>query len=192
MSAIAVAALVLAAVWLVALTVVVMLLVRQVGLVTIRLDRAREQSSPVNDGLATGSDLPESAVGVLPEDAEPAYLLILAAGCHPCRELADSMHDMPLSRAVAIVSGRLDRAADLAGRLPRWLPATFDPQAATIVEELHVSTTPFVFEVRDGRIAAKAVVRGADHLASFLVRSQDLERRPASDHLEVTASARRV
>ncbi len=38
---------------------------------------------------------------------------------------------------MAIVSGEADRAAELAGRLPDWLPASLDPDAAEISDALN-------------------------------------------------------
>lgn len=178
MSDLAVAALALVAVWLLALTVVVMLVVRQVALVTIRLDRGRDQAAPVRDGLPIGSELPPAAVEVVPaQDAGPSFLLILAAICGPCRELARSLRDLPLAgRAAAVISGSPDLAAELAAQLPDGIRVVLDPAAEAVVSELAISTTPFVFEVRDGRIAAKVAVQGPEHLSSFVGDSLDDRR----------------
>jgi hypothetical protein len=185
MSGLAVAALAFAAVWLASLTVVAILVVRQIGLITIRLDRARAEGAPVLDGLAVGTPLPAVADASLPPDTGgPRYLLILAAVCGPCRELADGMHRFPLAgRATAVISGFDDLAAELATRVPDGVRVVTDPVAAAVADALAVSTTPFVFEVREGRVGAKAVLRGPEHLEAFLERSR------GSYPLEVIAHA---
>jgi len=59
MSALAIAALVLVCVWLGVLTLVVVLLVRQIGLLTVRLSVADRALSVDNDGPEVGSSVPE-------------------------------------------------------------------------------------------------------------------------------------
>ena len=86
MSALAIAALVLVCIWLGVLTLVVVLLVRQVGLLTVRLSTAAQTISLDDDRPEVGSGLPEDVAELMPED-EPAYLGIISAGCDPCRGL---------------------------------------------------------------------------------------------------------
>ena len=64
MSALAIVALVLACVWLGVLTFVVVLLVRQVGLLTVRLSMATQAISLDDDGPEVGSILPEDVAEV--------------------------------------------------------------------------------------------------------------------------------
>ena len=78
MSARAIAALVLVCIWLGVLTLVLVLLVRQVGLLTVRLSVAGEAASLDNDGPEIGSSVPEDVAVVLPDQAEEhAYLLLI-------------------------------------------------------------------------------------------------------------------
>ena len=65
MSALAIAALVLVCAWLGVLTFVVMLLVRQVGLLTVRFSMATQAMSLDDDGPDIGSSLPEDVAEVI-------------------------------------------------------------------------------------------------------------------------------
>jgi hypothetical protein len=65
---------------------VIVLLVRQVGLLTVRLSMATQAISLDDDGPDVGSSLPEDVAEVVPEGG-PAYVLLTSAGRDPCREL---------------------------------------------------------------------------------------------------------
>src|SRR5918993_3054717 len=92
MSALAIAALVLVCIWLGVLTLVVVLLVRQIGLLTVRLSVAGEATSLDNDGPEIGSSVPEDVAVVLPDQAEEhAYLLLISSTCLPCWELVSDL-----------------------------------------------------------------------------------------------------
>ena len=65
MSALAIAALVLVCLWLGVLTLVVVLLVRQIGLLTVRLSVSGQVSSLDDDGPEVGSAVPEHVASVL-------------------------------------------------------------------------------------------------------------------------------
>jgi len=170
MSFAAQAALIFASIWIGVLTVVCMLLVRQLGLVTVRLDRASDRSAPVQDGLDVGAPIPPTLASALPHaNGEGFYLLIVGAMCGPCRELADDLHDTPDDRRViAIVSGHEEHAQSLAAMLPPAIEVVRDPLAARVVELLEVEITPFVFEIKLGRVTGKAAIRDADHFLAFL------------------------
>ena len=119
MSALAIVALVLACVWLGVLTFVVVLLVRQVGLLTVRLSMATQAISLDDDGPEVGSILPEDVAEVMP-DGERAYLLLISASCEPCRELVVELDGHQFEQSVvALVPGRQEQASELAALLPR-------------------------------------------------------------------------
>ncbi len=119
MSALAIAALVLVCIWLGVLTLVVVLLVRQIGLLTVRLSVASQAFSLDDDGPEVGIDLPEEVTSVLPELKEGrAYLLLISAGCTPCRELVadldgtvSSRESWPSCRAARNRRGRWRRSS---------------------------------------------------------------------------------
>jgi len=169
MSPLELTAVVVVAAWLAAVTLVTLLLVRQVGLVTVRLDRDLQGAAPVEDGLEVGDPVPEPVRAWLDGRGGPQFILILGAVCGPCRELAADLEDRSVgSPVLAIISGNPSSARTLQEALPAAIPSMLDPTAHAAVRALAISTTPFVFEVRGGRIAAKAALRGAEHLERFI------------------------
>lgn len=169
MSALAIAALVLVCVWLGVLTLVVMLLVRQVGLLTVRLSTATQAMSLDADGPEIGSALPEDVAEVMPEES-PAYLLLISAGCDPCRELAAELDGHSFEQSVvALVPGREEQASELAALLPHNTRAVFDPEATELAESLDLESTPFALEIKRGTITKKAhLFGGASALMQFM------------------------
>ena len=169
MSALAIAALVLVCAWLGVLTFVVMLLVRQVGLLTVRLSIATRATSLDEDGPEVGSSLPEDVAEVMPEK-ERAYLLLISEGCDPCRELVAELDGHRFEqKMVALVPGREEQAAELAALLPQDIKVVLDPEAIQLVESLDLESTPFVLEVEDGVVTRKVhLFGGASALIEFV------------------------
>jgi len=169
MSALAIAALVLVCAWLGVLTFVVVLLVRQIGLLTVRLSMAQQAISLDDDGPEIGSSLPEDVAEVMPEE-EPAYLLLISASCDPCRELAGDLEGHRFEQSVvALVPGRQEQADGLAALLPPGVRAVFDPEATQLAESLELETTPFVLEVESGKVTRKVHLYGdASALIEFV------------------------
>lgn len=172
MSTLAVIAMALAGVWLGALTLAVLAMVRQVALVTLRLDRADEARDL--DGLSIGSAVPDEVASVLPAGAHArTFLLMLEADCGPCRDLADGLHDQRFDeRIVAIVAGDETRAASIASRLPETFAAVMGAPAAAAVKALDVATSPFLFLVENGEIAGKNGPRNAAHFRALVTGEQ--------------------
>jgi hypothetical protein len=169
MSALAIAALVLVCAWLGVLTFVVMLLVRQVGLLTVRVSIATRATSLDEDGPEIGTSLPEDVAEVMPEK-ERAYLLLISEGCDPCRELVAELDGHRFEqKIVALVPGREEQAAELAALLPSNIKVVLDPEAIQLVESLDLESTPFVLEVEDGIVTRKVhLFGGATALIEFV------------------------
>jgi hypothetical protein len=169
MSALAIAALVLVCAWLGILTFVVVLLVRQVGLLTVRLSMATQAMSLDDDGPEIGSSLPEDVAEVMPE-GERAYLLLISAGCDPCRELVAELDGHHFEqKVVALVPGRQEQAGELAALLPPGMRVVLDPVATQLTESLDLESTPFVLEVRSGTVTRKVhLFGGASALVEFV------------------------
>ena len=145
MSALAIAALVLVCIWLGVLTLVVVLLVRQIGLLTVRLSVASQAFSLDNDGPEVGSSLPEEVTSVVPELMEErAFLLLISSSCTPCRELvADLQGEQHFEqRIVALVPGHEDQAREMAALLPSGIRVVLDPDAARVAEAIDLESTP--------------------------------------------------
>ena len=171
MSALAVAALVLVCVWLGVLTLVAVLLVRQVGLLTLRLSVAGQALAVENDGPEVGTNLPEDVTSALPDlEAERAYLLLISAGCTPCRELVADIGDRSFEQMiVALVPGDEERGGELASLLPSGIQAVLDPEATRLAEALELQSTPFALELERGKVTRKAYLyEGASDLIEFV------------------------
>jgi hypothetical protein len=171
MSALAIAALVLVCIWLGTLTLVVVLLVRQIGLLTVRLSVASQAFSLDDDGPQVGSTLPEEVTSMVPELMEErAYLLLVSAGCTPCRELVVDLGGHRFEqKVVALVPGRPEQAREMAALLPSDMRTVLDPQAAGVANALKLESTPFALEVERGTVTGKAYLHeGASDLIAFV------------------------
>jgi hypothetical protein len=170
-SGIAVAALVLVCVWLGVLSFVVVLLVRQIGLLTVRLSVAGQALSLDNDGPEVGSKVPEEVASVLsnPEEGR-AYLLLVSATCAPCRQLVADIGERHFEQAiVALVPGSEQVAGELASLLPSGIQAVLDPDASRLAEALKIHSTPFALETVNGTVTRKSYLyAGAPDLTEFV------------------------
>jgi hypothetical protein len=169
MSALAIVALVLVCAWLGVLTFVVVLLVRQIGLLTVRLSVATQAISLDDDGPEVGSALPEDVAEVMPAD-ERAYLLLISASCEPCRELVVELDGHRFEQSVvALVPGREEQAGELAALLPPGIRVVLDPEATQLAESLDLESTPFAIEVEGGTVTSKVhLFGGASALLEFV------------------------
>jgi hypothetical protein len=171
MSALAIAALVLVCIWLGVLTLVVILLVRQIGLLTVRLSVAGEATPLDNDGPEIGSSVPEDVAVVLPDQAEEhAYLLLVSSTCTPCWELVADLGERRFEqKIVALVPGHGEKAGELAALLPSGIQVVLDPEATRLAGALQLESTPFVLEVGHGTVTRKAYLHeGASDLVAFV------------------------
>ena len=172
MSTLASAALILICIWLGVLTLVVVLVVRQIGLLTVRLSVAGEATPLDDDGPEVGSSLPEDVISVLPDQEEdPAYLLLISSTCTPCRELVADLQGKHRfeQKIVALVPGPEEMASELAALLPSGIRAVLDPQATELAEALDLDSTPFALEVDRGTVTRKAFLHeGASDLIEFV------------------------
>lgn len=139
--------------WLALLSLVCLLLVRQIGLMTVRLDRMTDLG-PRDTGFGPdiGTRLPDQFEHVLGDFGEErGYLLFLDADCVPCRRLAEELADAGVADDIdiaALVAGPPALATDLANLLPASVPVTGDPAASELARSLDVRATPFALEVR--------------------------------------------
>jgi hypothetical protein len=171
MSGLAIAALVLLCVWLGVLSLVVVLLVRQIGLLTVRLSVAGQALSLDNDGPKVGSKVPEEIASALPDlEGEHAYLLLLSATCNPCRELIADISERHFQQTiVALVPGHEESVDELASLFPPGMRIVLDPEATRLAEAIMINSTPFAIEVKSGTVTRKAYLfDGAPDLIEFI------------------------
>lgn len=188
MNGLAVVALVLAGIWLGILTLVVVLLVRQIGLLTVRLSVVGQAPDLDNDGPEVGSNVPEEVAFALPEvGGERAYILLISASCTPCRELVVGIrqHDFEQT-VVALVPGDEELADELAALLPSGVRAVRDPEARRLAGALGISSTPFAVEVEHGTVTRKAYLYdGASDLIEFVEAKKIPSRAEANPTVKV-------
>ncbi|MGH3144634.1 MAG: hypothetical protein ACRDTR_02420 [Rubrobacter sp.] len=171
MNALAITALVLVCAWLGILTFVVVLLVRQIGLLTVRLSVTGGASSLDDDGPEVGSSVPEAVASVMPDGAEEhAFLLLVSSTCTPCWEMVADLGEHRFEqKIVALVPGREEQAGDLAALLPSSMRVVLDPEASRLAGALQLESTPFVLEVEYGTVTRKAYLyEGASDLVAFV------------------------
>jgi hypothetical protein len=184
-------AVVAAAVWMAVLSLVVLLLVRQIGILTVRLGGGESQPQQAYSGIAIGSSLPDGVAQALPSlNGDVTYVLMLGASCPPCREVAAGLEKPARAgRVIVALTGPDDLAAGFSDLLPGGIEVVRDPGASAVHDGLEAATTPFVVEVVDGTITGKAVVRGAQHLLAFMTKPDTpgtIRQQPAPT-LEVVA-----
>lgn len=162
MSVLEVAAVIAVAVWLAVLTLVALLVLRQVGLLTAWI----QQRTPVTeDGLDIGTEVPEPAIELLPKLGESlGYVLFLSGDCQPCREFvldlgrSEEMRNILDAHPVAAaVTGRDAQADEVARLIPGWIEVIRNQEAVVITESFQAQSTPSVFEVERGRVTGRAV-----------------------------------
>lgn len=190
MSALAIAALVLVSAWIGVLTLVVVLLVRQVGLLTVRLSAAGQAISVENDGPEVGDRIPENVAAALPDLREDrAHLLLVSSTCDPCRELVADISDRRFDgdNIVALVPGEGEQAADFAGLFPSGIRTVGDPEATELAGLLGIESTPFALEVERGTVTKKAYLfDGAADLMRFVGDEEGLAEAPARSFVEIS------
>lgn len=165
MNGLEIAALVAATIWLSVLTLLFLVLVRQVGLVTAWARRSASAATIGDDGIEIGVDVPAPAVEVAPQlEDEFAYLLFLAGNCQPCREFADDAGNSEevaqiqnSARVVATVQGGGAQADEVARMLPGWMDVVQEPGAAKIAKSFEVQATPMIYEVSGGKVTGRAI-----------------------------------
>lgn len=174
MSGLGISALVLTGVWIGILTLVVLLVVRQIALLTVRLDHVR--TGPAfdfgNDGLEVGSQVPEEVTAALPElKTDLTYLLLVSATCNPCRTLVSELQGQGFAserNIIALVPGRDELADGLVTMLPPGIPSIRDPQASALAKSLQIQSTPFALKVEEGIVTRKAYLHSAADLAQLI------------------------
>lgn len=162
MSALAILAIALVSVWLATLSIVAALLVRQVALLSKRLD-----PDYAMDGLLLGRRIPDWLSDLLPD--ESGALLFLGASCNPCRKLAYDLGGLDVDQpVVAVIEGGGETSEKLAHDLPSSFKVLTGEMAELAFSDLGLETTPFLFWVDRRKIVNKAVPRGAPHFLSLL------------------------
>jgi hypothetical protein len=172
MSTLETIALASAAAWMAMLSLVVLLLVRQIGILTVRLERDEQPPEQAYGGIEIGRAIPTTVADALPAlNGAPTYVVLVDASCPPCRELAaDLERPAAAGRVIVALTGPDQLSTAFCDLLPNGIEVVRDPEASVVHEGLSVSTTPFVVEVTGDTVTGKAAVRGGPHLLAFMTK----------------------
>lgn len=163
-------ALVGAVVWMGILTVVVVLVVRQIAILTSRLERGVFHDMGA-DGPEIGTALDEAVLTALPRlrSSTNSYVLLMSATCGPCREVAPALGDLGIEpRVITLLPGREELAEPMAKELPGHFDVVRDPLASQLADKLQIESTPFALQVKAGAVAGKTYIREAKDLANLI------------------------
>jgi hypothetical protein len=164
-TALATAALIAAAAWLAALTVMVLAMVRQVGLLTSWAQNSHDAGTAAEAGLNVGEELPASVGAISPDLASGlAYVVFLGGNCQPCREFAseagratelkEPLGPFPI---LAAITGADREADEIVRNLPSWFGVVTGEDAATLTNDFEVRSTPYVYEVEGNAVTGRAI-----------------------------------
>lgn len=168
-----------AALWMGFLTLVVLLLVRQVGLIAARLEESSTLFSLADDGLSVGTKVPDDAILLLPDLAAGVrHIVVMSASCAPCRTLVTDLNAHPPTRDfIAIMPGREQQAQTMIDFLPPGARPVTDPDAKELSNLLRVRSTPFGLQVTNGIVTSKRFLTSASDLRRLMSDStEDRER----------------
>lgn len=180
MSTLEIVLIVFAGMWLLVLSLVTILVIRQIALISVRLDQNMQTVVPEEDGLDVGSEVPSEIRLLIPElDDTLHYVMLISATCETCRELAPKFKGLGLDIPVTVlVPGNSVAARELAAELPSEWRVLYDPLATDVANRLGITLTPFMIQVQWSIVNGKAYLHSEDDLVSFINgrESSDAER----------------
>jgi hypothetical protein len=161
--------------WLLVLTLAVLVLARQLSVVSLRLMRSDGTVDVSEDGPELGSELPVRWRELLAAPASTT-LLLLSATCVTCRDVVDGLSkSSPAQPLVVLLSGGNEVAESMAQRLSPLsrvrvvrgeLPAEFGA-------DLQIKSVPFGLVVSaEGTVTSKGYVYNAASFVGALVRDE--------------------
>ncbi len=157
-------------VWMAILTVVMVLVIRQIAILTSRLERGVFHDMGA-DGPEIGVALDDDVLTALPRlrfDTN-SYVLLMSATCGPCREVAPALARLGIEPAViTLLPGRAELAEPMAKDLPDHFEVVRDPMASQLADKLQIESTPFALQVKAGAVAGKTYIREAKDLANLV------------------------
>lgn len=145
--------------WLATVTIGILLCVRQLAIVTKRLDVIGGPPAAGDAGLAVGMPVPTVVEPLLAAKEDGALILLMSATCGPCRVVADELRqDGFETPVVVLMPGPEETASEIASLLPATVDVVRDPKASELGRALQISLTPFAVAVREGWIVGKSYV----------------------------------
>lgn len=152
-------------VWVLVLTLVVVLLARQLSILSFRIIKDDKNNSFdfSQDGPELGTELSPTWLASL--DLERGgTLVVMSATCESCRQVVDGLHGLGrVPHLVALLSGAGEIADSMAARLSTVDGVTVvrERTAERFAEEFGIKSVPFALTVQGGRIQSKGFVYNA-------------------------------
>lgn len=160
-----VAALVILGVWCVGMSVVILTLVRQVSLISVRLDL--QMRLPDLGDVGSGPDVGHRVdVPMLQRFGDDFVAVAITGTCSSCYAFLDSLQgsdplDPPL---VLLLAGRGPGTREAASLVPDWVSVVRDPDASQVGRQLELSRTLVALHIRGGEIVGRATITNRDDL----------------------------
>lgn len=152
--------------WGVLVSIILILLVRQVSLMSVRLNLLMRMPdlSEFGIGPELGTTIPGSASDILPENG---VILALSATCESCHTVASTLprrsEDLP-GALVVLLTGRGKPAKELRLKIPDWVKVLRDPDASKLGRELELSRTLWALRLQDNVVVGHADVSTGEDL----------------------------
>lgn len=160
----------LLAVWSATLTFAIVLLFRQVALLSVRtvlagIRHGASVSGP-EPGMAIAADLIDR-FGI--PAAGPAYVLGLAVNCNSCREIAAELDKVPSDDALIVaVTGDAESWDRFRSLLPDDVRVVAEPEASELLDRLSIRGRPLVVSINAGVIVSTGYIRTIEDLTTFI------------------------
>lgn len=145
--------------WLALLTCVIVLIFRQLALITERLEFIGPGVTMFQDGPADNTELPDSVATPLALKPEAAWIILLSATCSTCHDIAGdfAQHGLPSKeRWIALVPGEGGHQDELIRLLPDAVDVITGDTGYAVSSELQIERSPFLLAVHGNRVIGKA------------------------------------
>lgn len=188
MNGLEITALIVVASWLGVLSLVLILVIRQVSLLDIQIGESGLSFHPPQEGLSIGAPLPDGVRQVLPDTSEkPVHLLLLSTTCSLCNQLSVALQDQIFHKVeiVVLITGQNDLAQAMSSGWPPNIRAIHNPEAAKIAQLLKVRSIPFVMKLEHGTVVDKDYVRNSTSLLNAFSSSTAVDSNVISVSKEV-------
>jgi hypothetical protein len=156
--------------WLAVLSFLMLLCIRQVTILTQRVETLAGPPPSSDGGIPVGMPIPAAARRVADEDGIGNIVLLMSATCGPCAEVATGLTNAGFERPLTLLMPGPEEAAErLLATIPESFDVIRDPEAKELADRLGISMTPFALAVKDGWVVGKSYINTADDL----IRLQD-------------------
>jgi hypothetical protein len=159
-------ALILVGIWLAAITLALVLVVRQIGLLTVRLSIAVPHYDMDQSGPDVGTELPAKVMQTIGPATPARDVVFFSATCAPCRSLAEGLSKMTATGTpmTAVIAGDEAIARDFSALLPKGTLKLFEPIAGEVAAALKVDSVPFAVRVEGTVVSSKVYLASVEDM----------------------------